>query len=88
MCLRPETTCLDLTSHLLWGLQGFWGSQAPVGTLGFGDVYALHHSESKTHIWEGLAGTSLRAAPARPPCRGPSWGRALGIGELQLHGPT
>lgn len=26
MCLRPETTRLDLTSHLPRALQGFWGS--------------------------------------------------------------
>lgn len=36
MCLNlTPDLLLDLTSHLLRGLRGFWGSQASEGTLGF-----------------------------------------------------
>lgn len=54
-CPRPETTWLDLTSHLHGAFQSFWGSQVPVGTPGLGEVYALHRSESKADIWESDA---------------------------------
>lgn len=55
------TTWLDFTSHLPRG------PQAPVGTLGLGDVYAPHLSESEAHVGEGLAGTSLWAVQRGPP---------------------
>ena len=50
-CPRPETTWLDLTSHLPRGTPGLLGLTGSK----FQDVCAPHHSESKADIWEGSA---------------------------------